>query len=133
MDESEPLRPQQNPLFDVAYYFGADSHPAKHKLDIYLPSIGSSTPSSLSVVLHVHGTILLFSLTTILSTFTVGGGWARGDRKHEFYGGPFMGRSYAQRGFVSVVCSYALPYHKKVEVTMLLSDENRTSVIDDSV
>jgi len=60
-------------------------------VDVMMP-ISADTipdPSPRPVVVHVHG-----------------GGWQRGDRKNEFYGGPFMGRSYAQRGFVSVVVSY---------------------------
>jgi len=59
----------------------------KHMLDLYIPDIQIESP--LPVVFHVHG-----------------GGWQRGDRSKEFYGGPFIGRSFAQRGFICVVISY---------------------------
>jgi len=69
------------------YENGPVSH-TKHKLDVYIPK-SSPYKSLLPVVVHVHG-----------------GGWVRGDRKSEFYGGPYMGREYCKLGFITVVTSY---------------------------
>ena len=62
---------------------------AKHYLNVHLPDIDMTPDTKLPVVIHVHG-----------------GGWVRGDRNHYFYGGPFMGDAFANRGLVTVVISY---------------------------
>ncbi|UJR27974.1 hypothetical protein I4U23_009232 [Adineta vaga] len=86
---------------NIAYFSGSDAH-VNHKLDIFLPS--SSSPESLlsstndetsqkkvPIIVHVHG-----------------GGWVRGSRTNEWRGGPSVGRTCAQQGFVGVVVSYRL-------------------------
>lgn len=109
--ERTPLQPRA-PLLDIAYYDGVDAHLHKHKLDIFHPPNISASADLRPVVLHVHGMSKDMFFATVLNV-SVGGGWVRGDRKHEFYGGPYMGRAFSERGYVSVVCSYRLAEHGK--------------------
>jgi hypothetical protein len=87
---------------DVAYFSGSDAH-VNHKLDIFLPSSSNKLLSpttteneevpqkKVPIVLHIHG-----------------GGWVRGSRTNEWRGGPAVGRTCAQEGFVGIVASYRL-------------------------
>ena len=88
---------------DVAYFSGSDAH-VNHKLDIFLPSSstkllspsttveeGEEPQKKVPIVVHIHG-----------------GGWVRGSRTNEWRGGPSVGRTCAQEGFVGVVVSYRL-------------------------
>lgn len=98
------------PLLDIAYYDGVDAHLHKHKLDVFHPPNLKASAALRPVVLHVHGTECMRAVGT---NGPRGGGWVRGDRKQEFYGGPFMGRAFSERGYVTVVCSYRLSEHGK--------------------
>lgn len=83
---------------DVAYFNSTDAH-VNHKMDIFLPNSPSPSTSSpapagtkhIPIVIHVHG-----------------GGWVRGSRIDEGRGGPTVGRTCAQHGYVGVVVSYRL-------------------------
>lgn len=98
------LSPHDDPSLvvrDVAYLSGTDAH-VNNKLNIFLPVDKSHTGSAsilreqtskprIPIVVHVHG-----------------GGWVRGNRASESRGGPTVGRTSAQEGFVGVVVSYRL-------------------------
>ncbi|CAF0895069.1 unnamed protein product [Adineta ricciae] len=86
---------------NIAYFSGVDAH-VNNKLDIFLPagranSVQTFTAQTeidrrrIPVIVHVHG-----------------GGWVRGSRTSEGRGGPTVGRTCAQEGFVGVVISYRL-------------------------
>ena len=82
---------------NVAYFSGSDAH-VNHKLDIFLPAASNDArerpaegQAGIPIIVHVHG-----------------GGWVRGSRSHERRGGPTVGRSCAQQGFVGIVVSYRL-------------------------
>jgi acetyl esterase/lipase len=82
----EARKPAVKAIKDVAYYEGADAHPVKHKLDLFLPEEKKDYP----VVLFVHG-----------------GGWVHGDKNFlGFYSA--LGRSLAQQGIGVVVTNYRL-------------------------
>jgi acetyl esterase/lipase len=68
---------------DLPYYDGPDSDPRKNTLDLYQPQGRSEAP----VLIFVHG-----------------GGWTSGDKA--LYG--FIGQTFAQRGFLTVVTNYRL-------------------------
>src|SRR5439155_1728006 len=72
---------------DVPYYQGADAHPVKHKLDLYLPKGKDHFP----VLFFVHG-----------------GAWHSGDKNYWFnvYGN--VGRTLAKHGVGAVVINYRL-------------------------
>lgn len=74
-------------LRDIPYYTGADAHPTKHKLDLYLPEGHSNFP----VVLFVHG-----------------GAWRSGDKQAllNIYGE--FGRTLARNGIGAVISNYRL-------------------------
>ncbi len=80
----------------------------KHRLDLYLPSNVSFDRNggakevevesvSLPVVFHVHG-----------------GGWKRGDRSIWFYGAPYIGAAFAERGFVQSSSSLSHDVRKRL-------------------
>ncbi len=76
-------------LRDIGYREGPDAHPAKHRLDLYLPE-GKNWP----VLVFVHG-----------------GGWDSGDRKHAVAGVDLyadIGRFFAAHGVGTAVISYRL-------------------------
>lgn len=86
---------------NIAYFSDSDAH-MNNKLDIFLPAArANSVQMSITqavadrrripVVVHVHG-----------------GGWVRGSRTSEGRGGPIVGRTCAQEGFIGVVVSYRL-------------------------
>jgi len=81
---------------DVAYFEGENAH-VNHKLDIFLPisNTNEDTESQpnrrIPIVVHIHG-----------------GGWTRGSRRNERRGGPTVGRTCAQEGFIGIVVSYRL-------------------------
>lgn len=68
---------------DLAYYGGSDAHPIKHRLDLFVPEGLQDAP----VLIFVHG-----------------GGWSSGDKN--LYA--FVGRAFAQQGFVTAVINYRL-------------------------
>ncbi len=68
---------------DIAYYDAPDAHPTKHRLDLFVPEGLKDAP----VVIFVHG-----------------GGWTSGDKR--LYS--FVGRAFAQQGFVTAVINYRL-------------------------
>ncbi len=68
---------------DLPYYDGPDFDPHKNTLDLYRPQDRSEAP----VLVFVHG-----------------GGWTSGDKA--LYG--FIGRTFAQRGFLTIVTNYRL-------------------------
>lgn len=70
-------------ITDVAYYDGPDAHPVKHRLDLFVPDGAKDAP----VLLFVHG-----------------GGWTSGDKN--LYS--FIGRAFAEQGFVTAVINYRL-------------------------
>lgn len=72
---------------NVQYYHGADAHPKKNLLDLYLPQGVRNFP----VLLFVHG-----------------GGWMSGDKCYVLgtYGN--VGRSFARRGIGVAVANYRL-------------------------
>ena len=72
---------------DLAYYEGADAHPVKHKLDLYLPKGRKDFP----VVLFVHG-----------------GAWRSGDKNYFFDVYGQVGRMFARNGMGAVVINYRL-------------------------
>jgi hypothetical protein len=100
------LKPSHDPsliIRDVAYFSGSDAH-MNHKLDIFLPSSSNKLLSpttttedeevpqkKVPIIVHIHG-----------------GGWVRGSRTNEWRGGPAVGRSCANEGFVGIVASYRL-------------------------
>lgn len=85
----QPLQAQPSSTYDVQvvsnviYYSGPGFNPTKHILDIYKPRALSNVP----VLLFVHG-----------------GGWQDGDKSLYSY----LGRTFASRGFTTVVISYRL-------------------------
>lgn len=68
---------------NLVYYNGPGFNPQKHILDIFSPKELSNAP----VLFFIHG-----------------GGWTEGDKG--IY--PYLGRTFAQQGFVTVVISYRL-------------------------
>lgn len=68
---------------DIAYYDGPDAHPVKHRLDLFVPDGLKEAP----VLIFVHG-----------------GGWTSGDKN--LYS--FVGRAFAQQGFITAVINYRL-------------------------
>jgi len=64
-------------------------------LDVLVPD-GIDATQLLPVVIHIHG-----------------GGWMRGHKDHSFYGAPFMGKSFMERGFLAVVINYRKERHPK--------------------
>jgi acetyl esterase/lipase len=68
---------------DIAYYDGPDAHPIKHRLDLFVPEGLKDAP----VLIFVHG-----------------GGWTSGDKN--LYS--FIGRAFAEQGFVTAVINYRL-------------------------
>jgi acetyl esterase/lipase len=68
---------------DIAYYDGPDAHPIKHRLDLFVPEGLKDAP----VLIFVHG-----------------GGWTSGDKN--LYS--FVGRAFAEQGFVTAVINYRL-------------------------
>jgi|GEM_PF-453087 len=68
---------------DLRYYNGPDSHPEKHKLDLYLPEANPSAP----ILLWIHG-----------------GAWSIGDRKNE----AALAMRFAERGVGVAAMSYRL-------------------------
>lgn len=70
-------------LTDLPYYDGPDAHPVKHRLDLFAPDDLKDAP----VLIFVHG-----------------GGWTSGDKG--LYS--FIGRTFAQQGFVTAVINYRL-------------------------
>jgi acetyl esterase/lipase len=81
---SQPSLPYSFQVYtDIAYYDGPDAHPLKHRLDLFVPNGLPNAP----VLVFVHG-----------------GGWSSGDKS--LYG--FVGRTFAQQGFVTAVINYRL-------------------------
>jgi acetyl esterase/lipase len=72
---------------DVAYYDGADAHPVKHKLDLYIPKGQKDFP----VLLFVHG-----------------GSWRHGDKNGQLGTYSNIGSFYARHGIGTVVINYRL-------------------------
>jgi acetyl esterase/lipase len=73
-------------LLDIPYVSGANAHPVKHKLDLYLPKDTTKFP----VIFFVHG-----------------GAWVHGDKN--FLGlYSSLGRAYAKKGIGVVVTNYRL-------------------------
>jgi len=72
---------------DIAYYDGPDTHPKKHKLDLFLPEGKKAFP----VLMFIHG-----------------GGWRGGDKDHWFGMYGKLGRTFAQEGIGTAVISYRL-------------------------
>ncbi len=68
---------------NIAYYDGPDAHPIKHRLDLFVPEGLNDAP----VLIFVHG-----------------GGWTSGDKN--LYS--FIGRAFAEQGFVTAVINYRL-------------------------
>jgi acetyl esterase/lipase len=83
------LAQQSGPPYEIdvstnlVYYDGPGFNPQKHILDIFAPKEVPNAP----VLLFIHG-----------------GGWRTGDKN--IY--PFLGRAFAQQGFVTVNISYRL-------------------------
>ncbi|UJR21440.1 hypothetical protein I4U23_024526 [Adineta vaga] len=86
---------------NIAYFSGSEAH-VNNKLDIFLPAARANSELTavdqdksrrrqIPVIVHVHG-----------------GGWVRGSRISEGRGGPTVGRTCAQEGFIGVVVSYRL-------------------------
>ncbi|MBI4567547.1 MAG: alpha/beta hydrolase [Planctomycetes bacterium] len=71
-------------LTDIAYHEGADAHPTKHRLDLFLPE---GLKAGLPTVIFIHG-----------------GGWMSGDKR--MYGN--VGKAFAREGFATVLISYRL-------------------------
>jgi len=86
---SIPLAQPSGPPYEftattnLIYYNGPGFNPQKHILDVFSPKDLPSAP----VLFFIHG-----------------GGWRSGDKS--IY--PFLGRTFAQQGFVTVVISYRL-------------------------
>lgn len=81
---SQPSLPYSFQVYtDLAYYDGPDAHPIKHRLDLFVPDGLQDAP----VLIFVHG-----------------GGWTSGDKN--LYA--FIGRTFAQQGFVTAVINYRL-------------------------
>ncbi|MFN4217973.1 MAG: alpha/beta hydrolase [Candidatus Bipolaricaulia bacterium] len=81
---SQPSLPYSFQVYtDIAYYDGPDAHPIKHRLDLFVPDGLKDAP----VLIFVHG-----------------GGWSSGDKN--LYA--FIGRTFAQQGFVTAVINYRL-------------------------
>jgi len=81
--------PENQVLRDIPYWNTVDSHPARHRLDLFLPQ-GTQWP----VLVFVHG-----------------GGWTDGDKsfrvgRADIYGN--IGRFYASRGVGVAVINYGL-------------------------
>lgn len=72
-----------NVFADLIYYDGPDAHPAKHRLDLFMPAGLVDIP----VVFFVHG-----------------GSWSSGDKSAY----SFVGRTFASQGFATVVTNYRL-------------------------
>ncbi len=70
-------------LTGLPYYDGPDAHPGKHRLDLFVPDGVQGAPA----LIFVHG-----------------GGWTSGDKN--LYA--FIGRTFAQQGFVTAVINYRL-------------------------
>ncbi|MFB6285501.1 MAG: alpha/beta hydrolase [Candidatus Bipolaricaulia bacterium] len=68
---------------DIAYYRGADFNSRRHALDVYQPAGLNDAP----VLIFVHG-----------------GGWSTGNKQIFSY----IGRTFAERGYVTVVPNYRL-------------------------
>jgi acetyl esterase/lipase len=85
-EAARPEDPQVQEVKDLAYYDGADAHPVKHKLDLYLPKGQKDFP----VLFFVHG-----------------GAWRHGDKN---YLGVYraLGLFYARHGIGTVVTNYRL-------------------------
>lgn len=86
---NSPAAQQSGPPYEIdvatnlVYYNGPGFNPQKHILDIFSPKDLPNAP----VLFFIHG-----------------GGWTEGDKS--IY--PFLGRTFAQQGFVTVVISYRL-------------------------
>ncbi len=81
---SQPSLPYSFQVYtDLAYYDGPDAHPIKHRLDLFVPE----GLQDASVLIFVHG-----------------GGWSSGDKN--LYA--FVGRTFAQQGFVTAIVNYRL-------------------------
>lgn len=72
---------------DVRYYEGADSHPRKHLLDLYLPADAKSFP---------------------MAVFVHGGTWMRGGKDAAGGAYAWLGRKLAERGLGVAVINYRL-------------------------
>ncbi len=89
LSHSNLLAQQSGPPYEVdvvtnlVYYNGPGFNPQKHILDIFMPKEVPNAP----VLMFIHG-----------------GGWRSGDKS--IY--PFLGRTFAQQGFVTVNISYRL-------------------------
>lgn len=68
---------------DLIYYGESDAHPAKHRLDVFVPEGLVDVP----VLFFVHG-----------------GSWSSGDKSAY----AFVGRTFASQGFATVVINYRL-------------------------
>ncbi len=79
--------PEIKTFRDLHYYEGADAHPRKHLLDLYLPSPGKPFP----LVVFVHG-----------------GTWSRGDKDDRGGAYGILGRSLVQKGIGVAVTNYRL-------------------------
>lgn len=81
---SQPSPPYAFQVYtDIAYYDGPDAHPTKHRLDLFVPEGLKDSPT----LVFVHG-----------------GGWTSGDKS--LYS--FIGRAFAQQGFVTAIVNYRL-------------------------
>jgi acetyl esterase/lipase len=72
-------------------YLGNNIH--DNTLDVFIPE-NIAESQKLPVVMHVHG-----------------GGWQRGHKDAVFYGAPFVGNAFMEKGFVSVVINYRKTAH----------------------
>jgi len=81
--------PEKQVLRDIPYWNSVDSHPARHRLDLFLPQ-GTQWP----ILVFVHG-----------------GGWMEGDKSLRVAGADIygnIGRFYASRGVGVAVINYGL-------------------------
>ena len=107
------ITPSHDPsliIRDVAYFSGTDAH-VNHKLDIFLPvrSPDSSEAEAIQSAEEEPVAVLEENEKRVPIVFHVhGGGWVRGSRTNEWRGGPSVGRTCAQQGFIGVVVSYRL-------------------------
>jgi len=94
----EVTLPNAQIVRDLSYHEGDPSHPDKHRLDLFLPTVDSAGPTAdvWPVVVFVHG-----------------GGWTSGDRGLRFGGEDVygnLGRYLAAHGIGAAVISYRLQF-----------------------